>query len=158
MKQKIQKEFEYGGFGFPITLVNVPMIEVMGVWTPHINYNKLQKVLLLALAHKPGPLTGNELRFLRKYFELNMETFGKLFGVTHAAVSKWENKGDQPLNTDINTERCLRLFIMDHLDVKDEDFRRIYKEVADQDITEPKKLDIEHPFHIDAEKEELMAI
>jgi len=157
MKQKIQKAFEYKGFGFPIILMNVPMIEVMGVWTPHINYNKLQKILLLTLAHKPIPLTGNELRFIRKYFELSMEEFGKFFGVTHAAVSKWEKKKNRLLNTDINTERCFRLFIMDHLKVRDEDFRRIYKEVIIQDIAELKKLDIE-PFTFDAKKEDLMAI
>lgn len=157
MKHRIQKEFEYKGFGFPIILMNVPMIEVMGVWTPHINYNKLQKILLLALAHKSIPFTGNELRYIRKYFELSMEAFGKMFGITHAAVSKWESRGNQLVNTDINTERCLRLFIMDNLDVKDEDFRRIYKEVTVRNIDESKKLDIE-PFSFDAAKEKLMAV
>lgn len=157
MKKKRQKRFEYNGFGFPVVLMNVPMIKAMGVWTPHINYNKLQKLLLIALAHKPAPLTGNEVRFIRKYFEKNMEEFGKYFGITHAAVSKWENKKNRPVNTDINTEICLRLFILDHLQVSDEDFRRVYKEVAQQDISKIKKIDIE-PLFFDAEKEELIAI
>lgn len=56
-----------------------------------IDFKKLQDVVLQALINKPIPLTGAELRFIRKFLELPTAAFGKLFGVSHVAVIKWEN-------------------------------------------------------------------
>jgi hypothetical protein len=47
------KRFIYEGLGFPVVLVDVPFIEVKGIWTPAINYNDLQKNVLRELYHKP---------------------------------------------------------------------------------------------------------
>lgn len=157
MKHKIEKKFLYEGLGFPVYLINVPMIEVMGVWTPNINYNKLQKILLFSLAHKPFSLTGNEIRFVRKYFEKSMEEFGKNFGITHAAISKWEAEENSPIKTDINTEICIRLFILDNLEAKDEEFGRIYREFITSKEKKIKQNEIT-PIYLDAEKEDLIAI
>nr|NGX49592.1 hypothetical protein [Candidatus Anoxychlamydiales bacterium] len=91
-KQKIEKEIIYEGLGFPILLRNVPMVELRGNWVPDIDLNVLQKVTLLALAHQPVDLTGNQIRFIRTWLGLTQSEFGKLFGVTHPAVVKWEKK------------------------------------------------------------------
>jgi hypothetical protein len=56
------------GFGFPVVLMNVPLIGVFGVWTSDIDYNLLQKAVLFALAHHPSGLTGNHVRFIRFWF------------------------------------------------------------------------------------------
>lgn len=156
MKRKVQKKFIYEGFGFPIVLINVPMMKVMGVWTPQINYNKLQRNLLIALAHKPFPLTGNEMRFIRKYFEMNMEVFGKIFGVTHVAVSKWESKGNKIAKIGPTTEFCIRLFVVDSLKVKDKEFRQVYREVNVQNLVRQQKIrKSEKPLAFDAQKEHI---
>lgn len=50
------------------------MAKIRGVWTPDINYNELEKALLLALASKQTRLTGGEISFIRKYFEMSTHT------------------------------------------------------------------------------------
>lgn len=154
MKEKKQNQFLYDGLGFPIILLNVTMIKIMGAWTPKINYNKLQKAVLFALAHKPATLTGNELRFIRQYFELSMEEFGKILGVSHAAVSKWEKKGNENAHVDINTERFIRLFIVDKLKIGSVQFRKVYRKLA---LPPELKKECLEPFSLDVEKELLLS-
>ena len=157
MKEKILNEYVYDGLGFPITLLHVPMVEVMGVWAPKIDYNKLQKIMFLLLAHKPIPLTGNEMRFVRQYSEMSMEKFGQIFGVSHAAVSKWEKRGNELTNADINTERLIRLFILEELNVNNRAFRNGFREVFLEQSLGEKQISFE-PLALDVEKEELLAI
>src|SRR5262245_57587377 len=126
MKRKIEKQFKYEGLGFVVHLLNVPMIEVRGIWTPDIDYNLLQKVVLRALAHYPAPLTGNHIRFIRSWLALSQEEFGKLFGVRHSAVVKWEKSQENPAKIALNTEREIRMHILDLLLKKAEDFRNAY--------------------------------
>lgn len=126
-KQKIEKEFVYYGLGFPITLRNVPMIELRGIWTPDIDFNILQKVVLVALAHHPADLTGNQIHFIRTWLGLTQAEFGNLLGVTHPAVGKWERSENKSSKINLTTQRELRLYILDHLLSKDEDFRRAFR-------------------------------
>jgi len=126
-KQKIKKEIIYNGLGFPIVLRNVPMIELRGVWVPDIDLNVLQKVVLLALAHHPVDLTGNQIRFIRMWLGLTQSQFGKLFGVTHPAIVKWEKAGNRISKMNLATQRDLRLWLLDQLLTRDDDFRKAYK-------------------------------
>ena len=54
-----EKKILYG-LGFSVILRNVPMIKLRGTWVLDLNLNFLQKVVLLALAHHPVDLTGNQ--------------------------------------------------------------------------------------------------
>jgi transcriptional regulator with XRE-family HTH domain len=126
-KQKIVKEIIYEGLGFPIVLQNVPMIELRGIWTPDIDLNALQKVVLLALAHHPVDLTGNQIRFIRTWLGLTKLDFGKLFGVTHPAIVKWEKTNNSVSKMNLSTQRDLRLYLLDQLLTHDEDFRKAFK-------------------------------
>jgi DNA-binding transcriptional regulator YiaG len=65
------------------------MKKVFGEWFLDINLSKLQNILRL-LVHKTISLTGEEIRFIRKYFEKTTTEFGLIFGATYAAVLKWE--------------------------------------------------------------------
>ncbi len=109
-KTKIQKEYIDMGFGFPVYLLNVPMVNIRGTWIPKVNYKKLAEVVLLSLAQKPFPLTGNELKFIRTKLEMTLNKFANRFYVTHPAVLKWENKGDEATNMNWSTEKDIRLF------------------------------------------------
>jgi DNA-binding transcriptional regulator YiaG len=95
MKNKKTETFVYNGLGFPVKLINVPMIKVLGKWAMNINLNKLQLAALRALLNKPSPLTGDELRFIRKFLNMSKAEFGEIFGVSHVAVGKWENGKNQ---------------------------------------------------------------
>lgn len=81
---KIEETYVYHGFGFPLVLHNVPMIEVRGEWTPNLKWNEFEKLVLLALAHHPEELSGNQVRFIRHSLEMNQRDFANLFGVTQA--------------------------------------------------------------------------
>jgi len=151
-KRKILPKVIYKGLGFPITLLNVPVKEMFGEEVYDINLNTLQIVVLGLLAHKLAPLTGDELRFIRKYCEMTSTSFGTLFGVTHAAVLKWEN---EKCRVNPATEMCIRLFILDRLHAKDKEFRSLYHEVSVQRLAEYTK-DIHLPIEINA-KEKLLA-
>ncbi len=124
---KIEKRYLYRGLGFPIYLINVPMVKIYGTWTPDIDYNVLQKEVLVALATRPFPLTGDQLQFIRKYFEMKLQDFAAQFGITHAAVIKWENRRDKIARILPTTEICIRLFILEKLDVPNKEFRSIFR-------------------------------
>jgi DNA-binding transcriptional regulator YiaG len=137
--RKVAKRFVYKGLGFPIVLVNVTLVKKRDVWTPAINYNKLQKEALLALAHKPVALTGNEIHFIRAYFEMTLENFGKHFGVTHAAVLTWEKMGDKCGKINPTTELCIRLFILEGLKMSNQVFRDAFREFDIEGIVKTNK-------------------
>jgi transcriptional regulator with XRE-family HTH domain len=126
MKEERVEKFVYEGFGFPVILLNVPMKKFRGVEVPDINYNSLQLILLDMLSHKPFPLTGNEIRFIRQSLKMNLVEFAKHFGVTHAAVIKWEKSKDHFARITPSTELYIRLFTLEWLKVSNEKFRNTF--------------------------------
>lgn len=143
-EMKIQKRFVYEGFGFPVVLRNVPMIEVRGVWTPKLDYNKLASDMVLALAHKPARLTGSEIRFIRLHFEMTLERFGRRFDVSHPAVRKWEAAGQRAPGLKWPVEKDIRLFILDQLDVRPQEFKGAYESLREgaKVSSEPIEMDV----------------
>jgi len=115
MDKTIQNEFIDYGCGFPVLLKNVPMRKVHGKWIPDVNYNELEKSILIMLCHKPFKLTGNEIRFIRLYFEMTLKEFANRFGVQHPTVVKWENFKNDPTNMTLGTEKDIRLFLIGHI-------------------------------------------
>jgi len=98
MKKNIVKQFRYEGFGFPIDLLDVPVRNIRGIEVPDINYNILQRIVFEGLSHKPVPLTGNEIRFIRQSLDMTLTEFAKHFGLTHPAIVKWEKAKDDFAN------------------------------------------------------------
>lgn len=160
MKTKIEKSYIYYGLGFPVRLINVPMIEIRGEYTLDIDFNKLQKAVLLHLSSKKTPLTGNEIRFIRKYFSLTTTAFGKLFGYSHSAILKWENQGDAIARITPATEIYLRLYILEYLQQNALDFKELYNEIRIPELARYLKSSRKHsyiPILINAKKELLCA-
>lgn len=115
MEKKIQDRFIDYGCGFPIVLRHVPMVKIEGKWVPDINYNKFEKIVSLMLCHKQAKLTGNEVRFIRLYLGMTLDSFAKRFGVKHPTVIKWENFKDRHTNMSMGTEKDIRLCLISHL-------------------------------------------
>lgn len=132
--------FIYQDLGFPVKLINAPMKKIYGQWFLDINLSRLQKNILDLLVHKPAPLTGSEIRFIRKYFEMTTTDFGHFCGATHAAVLKWE-KGYSKMNP--ATEVYIRLYVFDRLRKKDKEFRKFYHEINIDSFSKKKKKEIE---------------
>lgn len=139
MKTKTEKKetFIFKGLGLPVKLVNAPMKKMAGEWVLDLDMELLQRVVLEAVIHKRTLLAGNEIRYIRKYLYFSMEEFGRVFGVSHVSVSKWENSrnGISPA-----LDVCIRLYIMEHLEAKDVEFRRLYRELDLSKLEKSKKV------------------
>lgn len=146
MKRKIQKVFIDHGFGFRVKLLNVPMIKVRDVWTPDINYNHLARTVLEALCWKPASLTGNEIKFIRQYFEMTLSEFAGRFYVTHAGVIKWEKSKNRPTGMTWTTEKDIRLFALSRLESEPRKIAKLYGAL------ERSPLKVSHPMEVDAKK------
>ncbi len=135
MKDKKRATFIFKGLGFPIKLVNAPMRKMVREWVLDINFNKLQMTVLHCLLRKPAPLNAYELKFIRKFLNMSTTEFGKVFGVTHVAVVKWES-GKTRIN--ISTDVCIRLYMFDHLKAKDKDFRIFFHTINPEVLSKSK--------------------
>ncbi len=155
MKKRVDnrktKTFVYKGLGVPVKLVNAPMKKAAGVWCLDINMNKLMLLVLREIIHKPIALTGDELRYIRKHLEMTTTEFGKLFGVTHVAVLKWEGEQNR---ISPSLELCIRLHVLNYLRAKDKEFRAFYNELSLQQLAKGPKGKI-HPLAIDVPTEDL---
>lgn len=135
MTEKKIETYTYRDLGFPIQLIDVSMRKILGEWVLDINLNILQLEVLKMLIHKPTPLQAGELRFIRKYFEMTTTAFGEVFGVSHAAVIKWEN-GQLPAPP---MDVYIRMYVMDRLNAKNADFGKLFHEVNMADLAQAKK-------------------
>jgi putative zinc finger/helix-turn-helix YgiT family protein len=80
-----------------VTLNNIELITcpVCGNRDPIIRKPKrLMQQLLIAVASKPEPLEGQDVRFIRKQLRMTQEAFARLLHTDKTTVSKWENDAD----------------------------------------------------------------
>lgn len=149
MKNTKKKTLTYNGLGFPITLIDVPMKKMFGDWVIDIDMTELQPVVLKALVCRPIRLAKEELKFIRHFLSLNTTEFGKIFGVRHSAVVQWEN-GNRNLSPTI--EFCIRLYVFNHLKVKDKEFRNLYNKISIEQLSKDPEEELS-PLAIDASEE-----
>ena len=145
MERKIQRVFMDRGFGFSVKLLNTPMIKVRGKWTPEINYNRLAKLVLEELCYKDSKLTGNEMKFIRQYFEMTLQSFAKRFYVTHAGVIKWEKAKTKATGMAWTTEKDIRLFVLSNLGATAKEIAELYAKLEGHpsNVSKEVALDIE---------------
>jgi DNA-binding transcriptional regulator YiaG len=140
--KKIQKSYLDHGLGFPVEIKNAPLSKVRGEWVLDFNFEKYEKAVLLALSLKSTRLTGNEIKFIRNYFSMNLKSFGKRFGdVAHSAVIKWEKYGDELSNMTWSTEKDMRLYIINEL--KPKILVSVYEKLEKAAVPKPSKIKIE---------------
>ena len=72
------------------------------------NMGGLHRAIALALAGRHARLSGQELRFLRKYLGHSSTDFAKLLGKTKETISRWENGSRKP---SVSMERFIRLMV-----------------------------------------------
>jgi hypothetical protein len=102
----------YKELGFPILLVDPPMVTVRGHQVPDVNLRALQEAVFRMLVGKPARLTGAEVRFIRKYLRLRQVDLAEVLNrANHTVVSQWESRGDERAGMDYNTEVVLRIWM-----------------------------------------------
>lgn len=132
MKNTKRETFIYEGLGFPVLLVNASLRKTLGEWVIDIDFNKLRKKALNFLIHKPTSLAADEIRFIRKHFELTTTEFGKALGVTHVAVLKWESGENRILPT---IDLCIRIYVLRRLHAKNEEFGKLIYEILPEQLS-----------------------
>ncbi len=135
MSSKIFETIIYEDLGFPIQLIDVPMRKIFGDWVLDVDLNELQIEVINQIIQQPIPLHAEELRFIRKYLEMTTTAFGEVFGVTHAAVLKWEQGHLPPPSTDL----CIRMYVMKRLHVKHAEFGKLFHKISMADLAEAKR-------------------
>lgn len=105
------KLIPYNELGFKIFLLNPPMVKLPdGSKVPSPNMKKLQHAAFKALTKKLSKLTGDEVRFVRKYLRMTQIDFSKWLNMSnHSVVSQWEGRQQHLSGMDYNTEVLLRL-------------------------------------------------
>ncbi|QWT18762.1 hypothetical protein KPL74_13535 [Bacillus sp. NP157] len=71
----------------------------------------LDREIALTLAVKIAPLSGREVRFLRKHMELSQESLGSLLGIGAQSIALWEKERSPIPRT---SEKLLRLIALGH--------------------------------------------
>jgi len=158
MKRKKIKKFTYEGLGFPVILKNVPVIKMQGEEVLDINFNALQKTVLLILCRKDSPLTGNEVKFIRKYFEMTPTEFGMKFGCSHAAVLKWEKYENHFAKIEPTTDICIRLFIFSHISKRSGAFKELYDELDIERLVRNRTQETSSVLSVDLKEELEMVV
>lgn len=141
-RKRIEKKYVDHGFGFPVIIENVGIAEWHGEEVPMIDHFVLANLLLRSFPDKPARLTGAEIRFIRKFFEMTLLEFGRQFGVSHVAVKKWEDKGMNPTKMSWSTEKDIRMFVVRRLGLKPSQFVALYDRLRNEPPMQGKPLSI----------------
>jgi len=126
-EKKTIKRFVDFGFGFPIVILNAPMLKVREVWTPNINQKVLQTKVVTYLCHYQGRLLGSHVKFLRLFLEMTVSSFADHLGLSHPAVLKWEKLGINPTGMNWSTEKDIRMLAFSKISKSSKDFLELYK-------------------------------
>lgn len=130
-KTKFKNNYLFKGFGFPILLEKAEFHLIAGKWLLKVDLEKLSDLVIKALPLKNNGLTGSEVQFARTYFDLSKREFAKQLNVSHTAVNKWEESGQDKAKMDSSLEIFVRAYIK--LKLKQEkDFADFYKHLIDE--------------------------
>jgi DNA-binding transcriptional regulator YiaG len=103
-----RKPVVYTALGFPVVIVNPSYCIFEGEEVLDISPKDIMDAVFRMIPEKKGRLTGAEVRFLRSYMKLTQETFGRMIGVDHSSIAKWEGKKQEVTGMDIQVEILLR--------------------------------------------------
>ena len=146
-KKRLKTPYDYFGTGFKIKIINPQYLKIFNEWMLDIDFQKLDNRAYELLATIKRPLTGNEVRFIRLHSGLNMTQFGERLSVSHAAVGKWEKTKDTATKMEWNTEREIRMFILNEIETKPAKFIEFWRELE----TKPGKTKTP-PMKVDAKE------
>jgi hypothetical protein len=109
-----EKKFTYMGAGFPVDLIGFPFKKIAGEEVLDVDAEKLDLAIARLVLLKPAFLTGREIRFLRHFLNESMSTFGAHFGISAAAVKKWEDLDDSPIGS-VTNDFAIRNYLASRL-------------------------------------------
>ena len=132
LEQKIIKEYEYTGMIFPVTLKDVKMVKYDDQWCPVIDDIAIANEWIEKIGKSKDRLTGNQIKFIRSYFNMSLRKFANMFNKTHTAILKWESCGNEVAKMDLNIEKIIKIYICYQV-VKEDDksLVKIFSKILD---------------------------
>lgn len=85
----------------------------------------LHKLIGLTLVNKDTPLTGKEIKFLRKNIGINGKIFAEMLGVDRATLSRWENENQTVTKSN---DRLIRLTYSNIKGIAKKEIKRLIKD------------------------------
>lgn len=107
------------------------------------NTNDLMAALAWHIATRRFRLSGEEVRFLRKYLKMSGVEFAKLIGVDKATLSKWENGSDPVGGSSDRLIRSVALTLGEGLKDRAEEGIRNFDWIVEEYRTEQMNVDME---------------
>jgi DNA-binding XRE family transcriptional regulator len=99
-----------------LRLVGVPMYKSKKGPLIDLRPKQLERMVACAVVQSRNPLTGTEVKFLRKSIGLSLDKFGRKLGITSGAIFHWEKTANirlLPIN-----EIAVRVLCADELGVE----------------------------------------
>jgi putative zinc finger/helix-turn-helix YgiT family protein len=118
-----------------LTLIGVDLIEcsACGNVDPIIpDITDLMRAIAWHLATQSFRLSGEHVRFLRKYLRMNGKAFSDLLGVDNSTLSKWENEADPIGSANERLVRSLALALGDGLKERSEEGIKMFTWITDE--------------------------
>jgi putative zinc finger/helix-turn-helix YgiT family protein len=113
-------DYHYLESGLPnVILKDIPLRRCKGcseLWPVISRIKQLHEVITEALVKKASPLTGDEVRFLRKALRLKARELASVLGVHKVTVSRWET-GKEAIGP--TADRLLRLMVATRTPLRD---------------------------------------
>lgn len=133
------KNYQWNGFGFPVIFSELPGIKIRGELVPDVDLNQFAKPLIqIICAKQPVPLSGNQVKFIRNYFNMSLREFAKFMNVTHQSVMRWEQKTKAAARIDINTEIVMRLKVLKELNSDAQTIDEVIEKIQHTEELKPK--------------------
>ncbi len=123
----ITGNYRFDEVGIPVLLKNVELVKCSdcGTVDPIIpDLDGLMHVIALAVISHPCKVSGDEIKFLRKYLGMSGEDFSRLIHIDRTTLSRWEN-GDEP---GPQSDRLIRLLVLN----KSQELRQHIEEMMKQ--------------------------
>lgn len=94
-QKKILKHWKTNIFGFPVIIDAVESFKFEGEWVADIDYDILGQHLVEYLLNSHRPLTGAQMRFIRKQLSLSQQDLALFIGKKQPHIARAESQGNE---------------------------------------------------------------
>jgi DNA-binding transcriptional regulator YiaG len=111
MKHQTESKHIDHTLGFPVVIWNAPKVEYddRDMEALDISPRNLTRRVIRDLVATPRPWTGDEVQGVRKWLRDTLRELADRLGVSHVAVSKWQDAGDAATHMSKGSEYMLRM-------------------------------------------------
>jgi len=94
-QRKILKRWKTNIFGFPVIVDSIDAFKFEGEWVADVDYEALGEQLIELLLDSHRPLTGAQMRFVRKQLDLSQTELGLLIGKKQPHIARAESRDSE---------------------------------------------------------------